>query len=253
MNFKNFSKWISFTLVIALVISLFVPIGGKVQAATINLNKTSISITVGKTYTLKLKNASESIKWTSSDKSVVTVSNGKITAKKAGKANIIATYKDKSYKCIVTVKGKSGKTVKVYYRAVIFDNSSIGDYAKQVKSTNPDYINVKAFNDEYIEVTMYDSKRLSDLKEMNDELKNNSNSLIKDYPSITKIEFDKLLKNVTLYSDQELSSGSLDYVNSTLMLLVISDYYQGLNLVEIKDRECNVKILDNKTGKVLYP
>jgi hypothetical protein len=250
MNFKKLSKWISFTLVLTLVISLLIPTGGHVQAAEIKLNKSTLSINAGKTYTLKLQNASGTIKWTSSDKSVLTVSKGKITAKKAGKANVTATYKGKSYKCAVAVKGK---TVKVLYRAVILDESSIDDYVKQVQDSNPEYISVKAYNNEYIEVTMYDSKRLSDLKLMTNELLSDPESLITEYATFTKIKTDKLLKKVTLYADPENNEGSLDYVNVTLMLIVISDYIQALNLVDIEDRGCDIKILDNKTGEVLYP
>lgn len=253
MNLKKMSKWLSLALVLTLLISLISPIGGRVQAATVKLNRTAINIDIGKTYTLKLQNASGTIKWSTTDKSIVTVLNGKVTAKKAGKANITALYKGKTYKCAVTVNGKTEKTVKVYYRAAIFDDSSIEDYAKQVQKSNPDYISVKAYNDEYIEVTMYNSKRLSDLKLMTDELLSDPESLITEYATFTKIETDKLLKKVVLYANQETSDGSLDYANVTLMLIVISDYIQALNLVDIEDRGCNIKILDNKTGEVLYP
>lgn len=72
--------------------------------AKIKLNKTSLSLNKGKTYTLKLSNKKKAT-WSSSKKSVATVSSsGKVKAKKKGTAYIYAKYKKKKYKCKVTVK-----------------------------------------------------------------------------------------------------------------------------------------------------
>lgn len=73
---------------------------------TIKLNKTSLSIVDGKSYTLVLKYATASkVKWTTSNKNIATVSKkGVVTAKKPGTVTIIAKYKGKQYKCKVTVK-----------------------------------------------------------------------------------------------------------------------------------------------------
>lgn len=85
-------------------------------AAAPKAAKAKATVKVGKKYTLKLKYAAgkkatvKKIKWTSSKKSVATVSSkGKVTAKKAGKATIYARvyFKDGSMKKIkftVTVK-----------------------------------------------------------------------------------------------------------------------------------------------------
>lgn len=80
----------------------------KIQSVT--LNKTKLTLEVGKTYTLQKtispSNAQGSISWSSSNKSVATVnSSGKITAKKAGKATITAKASSGvTAKCTVTVK-----------------------------------------------------------------------------------------------------------------------------------------------------
>ena len=74
---------------------------------TVKLTKTKLTMTAGKTKTIKLRGAKASkVKWISSRKSVAKVSKGKIKARKAGKATITAKYKGKKYKCKVTVKPK---------------------------------------------------------------------------------------------------------------------------------------------------
>ena len=90
------------------------------KVSKIKLSKTSVKLTVGKTTTVKAtvspsKATNKSVSWTSSNKSVATVSSkGKITAKKAGTATITCKAKDgsgKKAKVKVTVTKK--KTVKV--------------------------------------------------------------------------------------------------------------------------------------------
>lgn len=74
----------------------------------VKLNKTKLSLTAGKTYTLKLKNNKKKVKWSSSKKTVASVTaKGKVKAKKAGKAVITAKAAGKKYKCRVTVKAKN--------------------------------------------------------------------------------------------------------------------------------------------------
>ena len=71
------------------------------------LNKKSLTLSPGKTFSLKLNGASKNkVKWKSSNKSVLTVSKGKVKAKKAGSAKVIATYKKKKYVCKVTIANK---------------------------------------------------------------------------------------------------------------------------------------------------
>ena len=74
------------------------------QAAAIRLNKTSITLEVGKTLTLKVKGTKKSVKWSSSDKTVAAVTKkGKVTAKSEGDATITAQVVNKKLKCKVTV------------------------------------------------------------------------------------------------------------------------------------------------------
>jgi flavodoxin len=77
------------------------------------LNATKVTMTVGKTKQLKVSNISAGkVKWSSSKKSVATVSKtGKVTAKKTGKTTITAKFSGKSLKCKVTVKAKVSSTI----------------------------------------------------------------------------------------------------------------------------------------------
>lgn len=78
------------------------------------LNKKTATLTVGKKVTLKLRNYNRKIRWSSSKKSVATVSSrGVVTAKKAGSARITARAGGKKYVCRVTVNAKSSFARKV--------------------------------------------------------------------------------------------------------------------------------------------
>ena len=76
------------------------------------ISKTAISLNIGKKYTLKVTGTKQKITWSSSDKSVATVSSkGVVTAKKGGSAKIAAKVLGKSYVCTVTVKGNTVNTI----------------------------------------------------------------------------------------------------------------------------------------------
>jgi hypothetical protein len=74
------------------------------EAATVKINKSKLIMVIGTTYQLKLTGATSKIGWSSSKKTIATVtSEGKVTAKKNGKASITATVEKKKYTCEVTI------------------------------------------------------------------------------------------------------------------------------------------------------
>ena len=74
-----------------------------VEAPKISLTKKTIN--AGEKFTLKLNGTTKSVKWTTSNKKVATVSqNGVVKGIAKGTANIIATVGEKKYVCKVTVK-----------------------------------------------------------------------------------------------------------------------------------------------------
>lgn len=76
-----------------------------VYAATKGLSSSSKNMLIHETTKLQLKGISASkVEWNSSNKSVVKVSKGKLTAVNPGKAIVTAKVKGKAYSCKVTVR-----------------------------------------------------------------------------------------------------------------------------------------------------
>lgn len=74
------------------------------EAAVKGLDRTELFLYEGDSETLNLNGIKGSAKWSSSDKSIATVSSkGRVTGKKKGTAVITAKVKGKKYKCKVTV------------------------------------------------------------------------------------------------------------------------------------------------------
>lgn len=110
---KNYKKILCGALAAAMVLTTAaVPASAAAKPA---LNKTKLTMTVGDSATLKVKNAAkkETITWKSNKKAVAAVTKkGKVTAKSAGKAVVSATLKKakKTLKCNVTVNAAKEET-----------------------------------------------------------------------------------------------------------------------------------------------
>lgn len=106
---KNLAKLLLCgVLTVALLITLFPTYSS--AAKKVKLNKSKITLNIGKTKTLKLKNNKKKVKWSSNRKKIATVTQkGKVTARKKGTAIIIAKVGKKKYKCMVIVKKKEVK------------------------------------------------------------------------------------------------------------------------------------------------
>lgn len=116
MTRKKMKRIVAMILVLAIVYTGIDCTTFRSEAATqktksITLNAKSKSLTVGKTYQLKVKQvkpskASKSVTWKSSNKKIATVSKkGKVTAKKPGTVKITATSKsNKKVKAVCKIK-----------------------------------------------------------------------------------------------------------------------------------------------------
>ena len=96
--------------------------GYVVSAASVKISKTKYKMNKGEKFTLKVTGTKKTVKWSSSNKKIATVSSkGKVTAKKKGTVTITAKVGSKKYKCKITVEApsiskktytmKKGKTV----------------------------------------------------------------------------------------------------------------------------------------------
>ncbi|HHV09884.1 MAG TPA: Ig domain-containing protein [Clostridiales bacterium] len=90
----------------------------KKAAATVKLNKSKLTLTVGDTAKLTVSGTKSKVTWATSKKTVATVDKtGKVTAVKAGAATITATVNKKKYTCKVTVKAQDPKIAKAPFKA----------------------------------------------------------------------------------------------------------------------------------------
>lgn len=93
------------SLVLALTCISMVTSTDVVDASSIKLNKTSLTIYIGKTSTLKVSGTSKKVTWSTSNKKVATVSSkGTVSGKSSGTATITAKVNNKNLRCKVTVK-----------------------------------------------------------------------------------------------------------------------------------------------------
>lgn len=107
-------------------------------ASKVKINKTKETVYVGSSTTLKITGTNQKITWSSSDKKVATVSKkGKVTAKKAGTATIIAKVAGEKYKCKITVKKPSiNASKKTIHVDSTYTLKLVGTNIKSVKSSN---------------------------------------------------------------------------------------------------------------------
>ena len=141
------------SLVFALVCVSMVTSTDVVEASSLKLNKTSLTIYVGKNSTLKVSGTSKKVTWSTSNKKVATVSSkGTVSAKSSGTATITAKVNNKNLRCKVTVK-KATKNKKAALKAYYnFWKSYTFTTGYSTRGFNLAYIN----NDSIPELVVFD-------------------------------------------------------------------------------------------------
>lgn len=105
MNEKLLKRCISTVLAVVLLFSGFIVPANAEGTSVIGLNKTSATVYVGSSVTLKMTGTSKRVKWSTSKASVASVnSKGKVTGIKQGSATITAKVAGVSYKCKIKVE-----------------------------------------------------------------------------------------------------------------------------------------------------
>ena len=162
-------------------------ISQSITPTSIRLNQTSLILGTGESYTLTKSvypsNASTSYTWSSSNTSVATVSNGKVTAKKSGTAYItVKTSNGKTAQCKVTVKpaptsvktNPASVTLGVGEKYTISESTNSGTYANASNlkwstsnssvatvtkgSGNKATVTAKGVGTAYVKITLYNGK-----------------------------------------------------------------------------------------------
>lgn len=99
------------TILFTMSLVAFMPVKAE-AAGKVKLNKTKVLLELGQTSQLKVKNTTSKVKWSTSDKKIVKVSNkGVLTAKAVGMAKVTAKVNGKKYACKVTVVDYSGMSI----------------------------------------------------------------------------------------------------------------------------------------------
>ena len=117
---KTWKKHLAILFAASMIITALPANAQAAGKAKIKLSKSKLTLYVGKTKTLKLKGTKKNPKWSSSKKSVATVTKkGKVKAKKKGSTVITAKLGKKKYKCKVTVKSKAAAETKATAPATV--------------------------------------------------------------------------------------------------------------------------------------
>ena len=120
-------KIIILTLCVALVMGNFQMNVMAKRTPKSKLNKKNITIMMGKTSKLKLKNNKKKVKWKSLNKKIATVTKkGLVKGKSEGKTTIVAKVGKKKYKCKVRVRDPQ----KIYVD-VKFDRKNKWEFTKE--------------------------------------------------------------------------------------------------------------------------
>lgn len=145
-NFLSKKLWflMAFVLVVTPVMTtLCQPV--QVYAAAIKLNETGKTLVIGDSFQLRLTGTSRTVKWSTGNKKVATVTQtGRVTARRSGTTTITAKVGKKKYKCTVTVvtqqKAYRNQTIRLInrqrrrYGYASFDKNSLLQSAAQKRA-----------------------------------------------------------------------------------------------------------------------
>ena len=113
--------------------------------AAVKMEKTKVTCTAKERFSLKVKGTSKKATWTSSNKSVATVTKkgGNVVTKKAGRVTITAKVGSKKVKCRVTVKKAAPKP----YLTATTKTLRVGESFLLIQGQYTDYESTFSYND----------------------------------------------------------------------------------------------------------
>jgi len=232
-------KFLSLFIALILITTLAVP-SQAVSAATIKLNKTSITLNIGNSDLLKLTGTTKLPKWSSSNKKIVDINNkGVIKAIKEGTADITAVLNNKKYTCKVTVKGKN--VVATVTTMLNFDE--LTKYLKDNKITlkqNKDYTTI---------YTLTASQQKEILKLIKDTFKK---SYLSESPSYYKsVSVNDDFTSIKVKVDAEAYKYNKESDMTGFGILIFSTGYQQFAGIKEDKIKFSYTIIDKDTGKTI--
>ena len=113
--------------------------------AAVKMEKTKVTCTAKERFSLKVKGTSKKATWTSSNKSIATVTKkgGNVVTKKAGRVTITAKVGSKKVKCKVTVKKAAPKP----YLTATSKTLRVGESFLLIQGQYTDYESTFSYND----------------------------------------------------------------------------------------------------------
>ncbi|MDD6638506.1 MAG: Ig-like domain-containing protein [Lachnospiraceae bacterium] len=177
------------------------------------ISEEKVTLTNGFTKKLYVSNGTVT-KWSSSKKSVATVDkNGKVTAKKSGKATITATLSDGSkVKCTVTVKDNKYSATKITSSDVSYNEYGAKAYSASFDKNGNLVVKIMIVNGGYGKMTKIPGFRVT--------VKNQDGKTVGTYKkssfSVSVPSYSSKSYSVTIKKSSKLSSKKTDLRNSTI-------------------------------------
>lgn len=159
---KVMKRMICFVLMMALAFSMSISPVSEAKKKVPKLNKKKVTITVGKTAKLKVKNTKKKVKWSiKSGKKKIKLTKKKktsvvVSAKKAGKATVVAKVGKKKLNCKVTVVAKKTNNTTDNNKPDNKDNTNNSNVATAVKLAS-----VTVVNPGTVQVTLTSAQQLA--------------------------------------------------------------------------------------------
>lgn len=184
-----------------------------VKTPTPSLNAQNVTLTAGFSQTISTYNTSGAVTWSSSNNSVATVSNGKITGKKPGSATISAkTASGYTMTCNVTVKKNVYSVKKQSVKQVTYGKSGVDVYNVSYDKKGNLIIKARVLNNS--------SYKMRELRNLKIKIKDNNGKAIGTYTA-------KKIKNVNLKAGKakaytfKIKKSKLKNKNANLPLITI--------------------------------
>jgi hypothetical protein len=140
---KKINKILCTILVLSMLVALLPTTAKAATKKEPSLSKTKVTLCVGQSTTLKVKNSGSSkVTWKSSNKKIATISSkGKLKGVKSGGCVITCKVGKKSIKCKVTIRKHSWKTIEEtgHYATVVTNQKYIACGCGEVFSTNAEF------------------------------------------------------------------------------------------------------------------